>query len=257
MVGLIPAAGRARRLALAGGRSKELLPVPDLRDPDGLEVPVCEYLLRQYRQAGITELVVVRREEKRDVADHFAGPAGADFDVRDVVVAPTPGSAHSLSLGCRQVPGRLVAVGFPDIVLRPDTLCRDAVETLRASEADLCLAHVPIAPDERRHWDISVLEGARVVRLELKPERSAHRFAWTVAVWTPTFVAFLERWLADPDGGGRVRGEISVGHAYVAARSAGLEIVATVAGDGFALDVGQPERLIRARTLGRGGDTER
>ena len=261
--GLVPAAGRAARLGLASG-SKELVEVADL-DAEGASVPVCEYLLRQYRAAGIDRLVVVRRAEKLDVAAHFETIRAAGTDVVDVVVAPTPGSAHSLARACAAVlettPGATVAAGFPDIVLRPATLVRDALATLDATGADVCLGNVPIPPAQRPEWDLCELDGDRVTGLRFKPPAEPPcelGWGWCVAVWRPAFSAFLVDGLlgaAAAPGRGLVAREpgkeVSLGHCVLAGIEAGFDVRCRSAPDGFALDVGEPRRLAAAAALGR------
>ena len=259
----MPAAGRAVRLGLANG-SKELVEVPDL-DAEGATVPVCEYLLRQYRAAGIGRLVVVRRAEKLDVAAHFEAIRAAGTEVVDLVAAPTPGSAHSLAHACAAVPettpGATVAAGFPDIVLRPATLVRDALATLDATGADVCLGNVPIPPAQRPEWDLCELDGDRVTGLRFKPPAEPPcelEWGWCVAVWRPAFSAFLvDGLLGEAAAAGRgivarePGKEVSLGHCVLAGIEAGFDVRRANAPDGFALDVGEPRRLAAAAALGR------
>ena len=270
VTGLVPAAGRGTRLALAEG-SKELVAVPDLDapDPGAATVPVCEYLLRLYRAAGIERLALVRRAEKRDVAAHFDALRAGGTDVVDLVVEPTPGSAHSLALGCAAVPGATVAAGFPDIVLRPVTLVRDALAKLEETGADLCLANVPIPPAQRPEWDLCELDGDRVTGLVFKPPADPPcELPWglCLAVWRPAFSRFLVDGLLGADGAPRPEGEglvarepgkeVSLGHCLLAGIEAGLDARCVNAPDGFALDVGEPRRLAAAARLRRAPGSE-
>ena len=255
VVGLVPAAGHARRLALASG-SKELLEVPDLtrtgdRSSIG-QVPVCRYLLDQYRTADIREVTVVRRAEKLDLAEYLESTACEDLAIEQLVVSPTPGSAHSLALGCERHSNRTIAIGFPDIVMTPNTLCREALAQLDRTGADVCLAHVPIPDEERDVWDKTELDGERVVGLVVKPAHLAYDRSWVMAVWRPVFSAYLIDWLVDDDKAGRVCGEIALSHPIQGAIAAGLHVTASFTPGGFALDVGKPDRLRAARALGRG-----
>jgi len=246
-VGLLPCAGHARRLALTTG-SKELLRVPDVGGFG--DVPVITYLLRQFRDAGVREAVLARRECKTDLAAHFAATNSSDIVVHDLVVEPTAGSAHTLSLAASSVPDRTVVSGFPDIILTPPSIARDALAQLAACEADVCLAHIPIPAHERDVWDMSTFEGARVVGITMTPGEADYRVAWVLAVWRPSFTAYLAAWIAEHDASSRAaEGEVSLSDALLGAIEAGLHVTSIVEPTGFGLDVGQPERLASARAL--------
>ncbi len=262
VAGLVPAAGRATRLALTSG-SKELVPVPDLDAPapSGAEahasVPVIEYLLRLYRTADIRRFVVVRRAEKLDVAAYFERLAADGVEVIDVVVPPTPGSAHSLAHACAAVPECTVVAGFPDIVLEPATLARDMLATLDATGADVCFGNVPIPPAQRPEWDLCELDGDRVTNLRFKPPKEPPcELEWglCLAAWRPAFSRFLIDGLLgeSPTLVAREPGkEVSLGHCLLAGIEAGFDVRAANAPTGFALDIGEPQRLAAAARLRR------
>ena len=252
VVGLIPAAGRATRLGLDAS-SKELVAVPDLaaHERPRPSIPVCHYLLRQYRTAGIEDVRLLRRAEKTDLADHFGAGPVEGLPVHDVVVAPTAGSVHTLALGCRDAPEARIAVGFPDIVLTPPTLCRAALDELDRGAADICIGSVDIDAAERRNWDLLRTDGAHVVGYTMKPEDACALERGTVlAVWRPSATAFLLAWLEDRSGAGAIVGEVALGHFLQAAITAGLVVHHAHADGAIVLDIGAPERLARAARLG-------
>ncbi len=81
-VGLIPAAGYARRLGNING-SKEMLP---FRCEFGYE-PVCHSLIRQFMVAGITDIVLVTREEKIDLIEHLDNNLDLDVVINKVYIS--------------------------------------------------------------------------------------------------------------------------------------------------------------------------
>ena len=181
------------------------MPDLDARERPRPSVPVCHYLLRQYRAAGIEDVRLLRRAEKTDLAAHFGAGSVEGLRVRDTVVAPTAGSVHTLALGCREAPEARIAVGFPDIVLTPATLCRAALDELERGAADICIGSVDIAADERRNWDLLRTDGARVIDYAMKPEEGcALERGTALAVWRPSATAFLLAWLEDGRGAGAV-----------------------------------------------------
>jgi hypothetical protein len=114
LVGVIPAAGRATRLQPLRG-SKEVYRIHGK--------PVMNYLLERLVLAGCTELRVVTRPEKRDVAEN-ARRHGAR-----VLEANPPSPAASLLAGMDGLdPADLVAFGFPDSIWEPLDGFRPLVE---------------------------------------------------------------------------------------------------------------------------------
>ena len=178
-VGLIPAAGFARRLGSGVSASKEVLPVGG--------VPVCVHLLRQLRRARVDQVVVVVRTGKWDVLEQLA-PHAADLGlaVAYVVVDETPSAVHTLTAALPFVGDRPVALGFPDILLQPTRAFADVTERLCTTGADAVLGLFPT--DRCEKTDMVALDEHGVpTELVIKQADRGLRYTWSMARLVASF----------------------------------------------------------------------
>ena len=165
IVGVVPAAGYAMRLGPLGC-SKEVLPVAGR--------PVLEYVVERMRHAGPSEIRVVTRPDKRDVAEH-ARRLGAK-----VVVGRPDSVGASVLLGLGGLRGDdVVLLGFPDSVWDPEdgfALLLDALD----ETTDVALGCFRSRELERS--DVVVADAAGTVRaVQVKPDRPASALIWGCA----------------------------------------------------------------------------
>jgi NDP-sugar pyrophosphorylase family protein len=159
-IGIVPAAGHARRLQPLAG-SKELLPVRGR--------PVIDHLIDRMQTAACDEIRVVTRAAKGDVMAH-AQARGA------VVVAGEPPTVPaSLELGLADVdPHDQILFGFPDTLWDP---ADGFVQLLARLEShDVVLGVFRSADPERS--DVVTLEGDAVKRIEVKPAEPEGNLIW-------------------------------------------------------------------------------
>lgn len=218
VVGLVPAAGYATRLGSAAG-SKEAVEVGGR--------PLLDYLLERMRAAGCSEIRVVTRPDKRDVAE-LARARGAT-----VVLGRPDHVSRSLLLAAEGLePNARVLLGFPDTIWEPvDGLVR-LLERLD-EDADVVLGLFR-TPDLTRSDVAMVDEDGFVTAVQVKPERPASDLIWGCAATT---AALLEGLHAVPEPGLLWD---SLAHSR---RVAGVFL------SDVWLDAGTPEALRRARAL--------
>ncbi len=251
---LVPAAGSATRLpGLAG--SKEVLPLG--RTGDGAQErprAVCELLLDDLEAAGVPVAFVILRPGKWDIPELLARRAGRRPELAYLTLADSPSVPHTLDAARPFVADRRVALGFPDIVLRPAGAFARVLERQESTGAELALGLFPTRQPSKA--DMVEVDGAgRVRRLEIKPPETLLEHTWSIAVWTPAFTRYRGEFLARrPPGEASVRGrELYVGDVIQAALDQGLEAEAVVFPDGDSLDIGTPEGLALARSELAGG----
>jgi glucose-1-phosphate thymidylyltransferase len=244
LIGLVPAAGQARRLgALAG--SKELLPFGFAeRDASGgapePRLPFHE-LLAALRAGGVERAFVVLRPGKWDVPAHL-GDGGAGPRLAYLLRDGSRSLPESLDAAYPFVRGAHVALGFPDVLFAP----RDAYATLRArlaeTGADVVLG---LFPAPRPHTtDMVELDGDRVARLELRPARTALTHAWLLAVWGPAFTELLHEFVADAATGPPAQGgERQLGEVLGRAVARGMDVRGVALPGARYRDLGTPEEL--------------
>ncbi len=249
LIGLLPMAGRARRLG-ALPCSKEVLPLPCGGElgPDGRRAgarPLCLGLLESLRAAGVARAYAVLRRGKWDVPHYLGGGLAQGVDLAYLLVDDTAGVPFTLDRAYPYVRDARVALGFPDIVFEPQDALRRVRERQEGTGADLVLGLFP--SDRPDKADMVRLDAAgSVVGLTIKDPRCGLRYTWSLAVWTPRFTRLLRwqvaEWTAsDPPGRERHLGEV-----VAAALEQGLDVQAQPFPDGWYLDAGTPDDLLRA-----------
>jgi glucose-1-phosphate thymidylyltransferase len=245
--GLIPAAGRARRLGRRRGPSKEIVPVAAPLEGAG-ERLACQDLLDNFRLAGVQRALVLLRTGKWDVAKRLGDGAEFGLELAYRVLEPTRGVPFTLARAEPFLGDRLAALGFPDILVQPRDLLARLVRHRERTQADVALALAPC--DRPQASDLVEADSrGRVKRIEIKPESTRLRWTWAFALWTPRFTRFLGRWCASFEPRrARLGREPHVSDVLLAAIADGFEIQTLAVPEARLLDIGTPETLERART---------
>lgn len=236
LVGLIPAAGRARRLG-ALPCSKEILPVGVRDSPHGPALRVaCDCLLELLRTGGACRAFVILREEKWDVARYLAAGDAWGLPLAHLYLPDSASLPESLDRAYPFVRDARVALGFPDVQLGPpDALARVAASQAETG-ADLVLGLV--ATDRPQTTDMVEVDAeGRVKRVEVRPATTALRLCWLLAVWGPAFTEHLHRAVARAPRAG----EQQIGAVVAEAVACGLDVRGVELAGGWHRDLGTPE----------------
>ena len=216
VVGVVPAAGFATRMQPLEG-SKEVYPLAGR--------PAMDHLVERMRAAPCDELRVVTRPDKADVAEHALALGATVVEGRPRTVA------ESLALGIAGLDADdVVLFGFPDTLWEPGDGFARLVGAL--DDADVALGVFACAEPERS--DVVVLDGDRVVRIDVKPADPASRSIWGCLAARAGALAGVER-QAEP-------GE------FLSALAATGRVRAVDFGTEF-VDIGTPVGLARALEL--------
>jgi glucose-1-phosphate thymidylyltransferase len=242
LIGLIPAAGRAERLGPLPC-SKEVLPIGFRETPKG-PVPkvVGHYLLERLRAGGVRQIFMVLHESKWDVPRYFGSGEMADVALAYLSIPGSRSVPETLDRAYPFVQGSLVALGFPDVIFQPEDAYARLVERQAATGADLVLG---LFPAERFQTTDMVELGpdGRVLRVEVRPEKTSLRFNWLIAVWGPAFTAFLHEAVGKAPAG---EGELQIGAVVQAAVVSGLHVEGVEFPQGSYRDIGIPAELAAA-----------
>jgi NDP-sugar pyrophosphorylase family protein len=162
IVGVIPAAGFARRLGRLPG-SKEVLPVRGR--------PVLDYLVERIRAVAPVEVRVVTRPEKRDVVERARGLGAKVIEGRPSSVG------ESVRLGLAGLePDDVVLLGFPDSVWEPLDGFAALVDALTDGVEVVLGCFLSVEPERS---DVVVVDDEGVVRaVQVKPARPASDLIW-------------------------------------------------------------------------------
>ena len=250
LVGLIPAAGRARRLG-ALPCSKEVLPIGVRSTPSG-PVPrvACDCLLEGLRLAGAARALIVLREEKQDVVRYLGAGEGCGVPIAYVRIAESASLPESLDRAHPFVSGRRVALGFPDVQFEPaDALAQVAVRQAETG-ADLVLGLFPTPRPESTDM-VELDAGGRVRRVEVRPRATSLRLCWVLAAYGPAFTEHLHAFVAEAlqlgAAGETTEGELQIGAVVASAVERGLDVRGVEIEGGRFRDIGTPEDLAAVR----------
>jgi glucose-1-phosphate thymidylyltransferase len=234
IAGILPAAGRARRL----GRlpcSKEILPVGI--GPDGVR-PAIACALDAFAKAGVEAVRIVIAPGKEDIAAYLGARYGK-LSLSYPAVIDSRGAPDSVRAGLSGLEGHHIALAFPDILFEPTDAIERASRQLAASAGDLCLALVP--SDRGDKVDLVECDTAgRVTGIAMKPGAGRSGLTWVAAVWTPRFTAHL---LSHRPVSGQ---ECYMGEVILSAATNGLAVTSVTLPRGRALDIGTPDDLASA-----------
>jgi len=251
IVGLIPAAGRAERLGPLPC-SKELLPVGVRQTPRGLALQVAGHaLLERFRAAGVERAFMVLHESKWDVPRYFGTGEIAGVSLAYLSIPGSRSVPETLDRAFPFVADSLVALGFPDVIFEPLDAYAPLIARQAATGADLVLGLFPAA-NPRTTDMVELGVDGRVLRVEVRPETTALRFNWLIAVWSPVFTRFLHAAVGEalkapavPDAP-----ELQIGAVVRAAVEAGLHVEGVEFPAGTWRDVGTlPELAAALRAL--------
>jgi glucose-1-phosphate thymidylyltransferase len=169
LIGVIPAAGSARRLGPLPS-SKEVLPVGGR--------PVMDYLVERMRIAGCDEIRVVTRPDKADVVERTS-----ELGLR-VVLADPPTAAESVAWGLEALTADdVVLLGFPDSIWEP---ADGYVRLLDALDGGLAAVLGLFRTEDLERSDVVSLDGeGAVTTVDVKPRRPASKWIWGCAAARP------------------------------------------------------------------------
>lgn len=258
VVGVIPAAGRSRRLGLLPC-SKEIFPVgfsAERGNAPSRPKVAAEYLLDKLRAANVPKAYIVIREGKWDIPAYFGDGRNVGMDLAYLVIPDSCGPPDSVDRAYPFIRDQIVAFGFPDILLEPTDIFGPLLGQLRKGGCDIVLGLFPVIDDCRAMDMVEYDAHSRVKAVFLKPDTTHLRFAWACAVWTPVFTRFLHEFLRSDDmkrevglGGERrldAQGDVPVGAVIKSAVEHGMHVECVPFSDGSYIDIGTPKDLARA-----------
>ena len=245
IIGLIPAAGIARRLENLS-QSKEILPVvfgPERAGDAAFAKPACHYLLEGFRSAGVTKALMVLRTGKWDIPASLARNPVQGVELSFIAIEESAGVPWTLDRAYASVRGSDVVMGFPDILIQPTTLYRQMVQKLRAESSDVVLGVIPTGNPSKADV-VEVSDDGKVECIRPKPDGLSTARAWIAAAWRPSFTEYLHHFLADRPANLDTERELYLGD-ILSASLAELDVRAVVCDEGRFIDIGTPEDLAR------------
>ena len=253
VIGLVPAAGWARRLGPLPF-SKELHPVGAEISEDGVARgrPVCRYLLDAFRTAGIVRACVVIRPGKRDIPARLGDGSSFGMRLTYLVAEDPPTVLHTLDRARPFVRNAVVALGFPDIVFRPADAFARLLSRREARRADLVLGVFP-GRGARKAGVVELGDEGQILRAQESRSFAGGSWTWAMAVWTPAVTGLLGDIVARLGPCNDAPPEPSATDIIRSAIDAGMRVEGEVFRDGEWIDIGTPDGLSAAsRRFGDG-----
>jgi glucose-1-phosphate thymidylyltransferase len=256
VIGLIPAAGQATRIAPLPC-SKELYPVGFRLVDQGRSLrpkAVCHYLLEKMRLADITRAYVVLRPGKWDIPAYLGDGTMLSMHLAYLMMRLPYGAPYTLDQAYPFVQDALVVVGFPDILFQPDDAFIQLLNHQANTNADVVLGLFPA--DQPQKMDMVDLDNdGKIRQIVIKPAQTHLRYTWFIAVWTPIFTRFMHEYLAailagdkhDPAAPNALAPrELFIGDVVQAAILNDFRVESVLFPDGTYIDIGTPDDLVKA-----------
>lgn len=247
VVGLVPAAGQATRIAPLPC-SKELYPLGFQRIDGAAEPrprPVCTYLLEAMRLAGAERVYVILRRGKWDIPAYLEDGHRVGLPIAYLLMRRPFGVPYTLDQAYAFLRDERVVFGFPDIVFQPADALRRLLDRQTATAADVVLGLFPRPPGSQIDAVVAG-SGGRVQAIQVAAVEPAPALTWILAAWTPAFTSFLHAAVADERG---PAAEIPLGAIFQQALGAGLHVEGVAFADARFLDIGTPAGLVQASRL--------
>ncbi len=247
ITGLIPAGGLAERMGKLPC-SKEVIPY---KDDAGKEMVISENLIRYYRLAGIRKIYFIIRKGKWDIPEHFGDGSAFGVNIGYLTMNLPYGTPFTLSQAFPFVREDIVALGFPDIIFKPEDTFNTLKPKLLGSDAGIVLGIAKT--DNYLKSDMIEFNPDKTIRnIIIKQNRPDLKHSWFIAMWKPAFTAYMNTFLElflekHPEGkvlqeDGTSR-EIYVGDVIQRALSEGMKVDYCLFENGSYLDIGTPDDL--------------
>jgi glucose-1-phosphate thymidylyltransferase len=256
IVGLVPAGGRAERIAPLPC-SKELFPI-GFQIMKGSAQPrpkvVCHYLLEKFQIAGITQAYIVLRKGKWDIAEYFGHGEFVNMHLGYLIMGESFGPPFTLDQAYPFLRDKVVAFGFPDIMISSKDIFRPLLDQQAITQGDVVLAIFP-AHDPHIMDMVEIDENGKIHAMFLKPSQTDLQLCWLCAVWTPVFTQFMHEYLQEYRrenntqiaNVGESKGEdLTVGAVLQTAIKKGLNVYGVAFPDGRYIDIGTPDNLVQS-----------
>ncbi|MBD3337958.1 MAG: dTDP-glucose pyrophosphorylase [Candidatus Lokiarchaeota archaeon] len=242
VIGLIPAAGLAKRLSPIPC-SKEIFPVGF--DQNNQPKTAIQYLLDRFAFSGIKDIHIVLRNGKWDIPRYLGDGSEHMVNISYLIMKHPFGVPFTLDQAYPFIKNKIVAFGLPDIILQPVSVFNDLLSQLIKSNSDVVLG-IYKASNPQKMDLVEFDSNNRVREIYIKPRQSRLQHSWMTAVWTPRFTDFLHKTVAAKLEyfSDNFKTELNLGEVFNLALSNNIAIDHILFENYFYRDIGSPEDLI-------------
>jgi glucose-1-phosphate thymidylyltransferase len=245
IVGLIPAAGQAKRLPQLPC-SKEIFPIGmDAEMIDGKKQyrprPIASYLIEKMVFAGAQKVILIISREKTDILRYFGSGESLNTHISYLVQEKPSGMPDALNQARPWLDDATVLFGMPDTIFKPYDAFKQLLSRHQAEEADLTLGLFStqkpekfgmVAFDQQYHMNYTID----------KPKKTNLEYMWGIACWQPAFTQFMGKFLKILP----LSREIVLAEIFQSGLEAGLKVSVVPFINGRYIDIGTPDDLLIA-----------
>ncbi len=198
LIGLIPAAGKGKRLGFPF--PKELYPVIE----DNHYYPVSQYVLNNLIKAQVEHIVFVINETKHQLLKYFGDGRRFGCRMSYVVQEPSenqesstsPGLAHALDSAYHLIQHKTVVFGMADTIMRPANVFNLCLEKANPGwDVILCLFETNYPQKFGMvHFNEDTMKVQKIID---KPAETDLRWMWGSIIWRPPFSEILHSKIND------------------------------------------------------------
>lgn len=247
-VGIIPAAGEAKRLAPLPF-SKELYPIGSFELEKGAlrPKPACIYLLEAMRYAGVQNIHLVIRDGKWDIPSYLGDGSLFGVNISYLMMRIPYGAPFSVNQAFPFTKNDHILFGFPDIIFEPVDAYFRLIERQEETQADVVLGLFPARNTQKMDMIKFDDEGA-ITDIVIKPEETDLTYTWILSVWSPAFSKYMYDTLRDYKPA-HAASEYYVGQVFQKAMSDNFVFEYVIFRDGNYYDIGTTDELIKIQKM--------
>jgi glucose-1-phosphate thymidylyltransferase len=245
IVGLIPAAGFASRIASHLTCSKEVHPISL---GGGKTRVASSFLIESFQETKASRSYIILRKGKWDIPEYLLDGRAAGIPLAYIVSESTRGVPYTLDKAYPFINDNIILLGFPDIIFEPLDAFKQLLNQQQVTDADLVLGL--FKTDKPEKADMVVFDkNAHLKDIIIKPQKSQQIYTWIIAVWTPVFTQFMHDHLNDKDSSlNLAQNELHIGDVVRAAIKADLKTSYVQFDSGSFLDIGTPAELKKTKS---------
>jgi glucose-1-phosphate thymidylyltransferase len=255
LVGLVPAAGMARRLAPLPC-SKELFPA------GGGEIsldghtrvhpkPVSLYLLERLALAGAQRIFLILSRDKWDIMRYYGSGDKFGLQISYLVQENQGGMPDALNQAAPWLQNETVLFGMPDTIFYPQDAYIQLLKNHQKFNADITLGLFPTEKPERFGMVAFTPDLDMQYTID-KPIETELKYMWGIGCWGSGFTHFMANYLHEMAGKPNPVSEVVLAQIFQAALESGLKVKVLPFSGGSYIDIGTPEDLVGLMKSGVG-----
>jgi glucose-1-phosphate thymidylyltransferase len=198
VIGLIPAAGDAKRIAPLPC-SKELYPIGfEIEKELNLQRPksVCQYLIEKMHYVGVEKIYFILRKGKWDIPSYLGDGSRFRMNFAYLIMGLPFGVPYTLDQAFPFIKENIVVLGFPDIMFESKNSFQKLIGKIESCNYDIVLGLFPSDRPERADL-VGFDKKGKARKIVRGKKHTRLRYTWGIAAWTPVFTNYLHEKLKD------------------------------------------------------------